>query len=311
MTNADLEVYPYVGSGPYCYANSLAMVLGPAAPPPSIIEVLTGSPFGVHLLSGALPLFDPYGWDDRGIDDAIALLGWTCRRQSADDDEQALAMLRDAVKTSPVLAGPLEMGLLSHLPGMTGPIESDHFVAVLEADDTLIRFHDPHGCPYATLPTREFLAAWRADTIAYATTRYTMRSDFRQVREVTVEAALRAALPGAVAWLRGRDDLAVPPGTIGGAEAVHRLAELVTGGLDSRTRDHLVHFAIRVGARRLADAATALARLGHDRAAAVATRQARLVGSLQYDLVAGHTMPAAETLRRLAPTYEELATALS
>ncbi|GLH96057.1 hypothetical protein [Phytohabitans aurantiacus] len=304
--------YPYIGSGPYCYANSLAMALGPAAPSPSTIEVLTGSPFGFHLYAGVLPLFDPYGWDDRGIDDAIALLGWVCRRQSADDDVQALAMLRDAVKeASPVLAGPLEMGLLRHLPGMTGPIEADHFVAVLEVDDTRIRFHDPHGCPYATLPTREFLTAWRADTIAYAATRYTMRSDFRRVRDVTTEAALHAALPGAVAWLRGRDDLAMPPGTIGGAAAVDRLAGMVAGGLDSRTRDHLAHFAIRVGARRLTDAATALAGLGHGRAAAVATRQARLVGSLQYDVVSGRTSAAAETLRRLAPTYEELATALS
>jgi hypothetical protein len=158
--------------------------------------VLTGSPFGVHLLGGRLPLFDPYGWDDRGIDDAIALLGWTCRRHGADDGEQALAMLAEAVRTGPVLAGPLEMGLLRHVPGMTGPIGSDHYVAVLEADDTLVRFHDPHGCPYATLPTRDFLAAWRADTITfYPAVPYTMRRDFRQVRETTAEAALRAALP--------------------------------------------------------------------------------------------------------------------
>ena len=35
-------MHPYIGSGPYCYANSLAMALGPTAPSPSIIEVLTG-----------------------------------------------------------------------------------------------------------------------------------------------------------------------------------------------------------------------------------------------------------------------------
>lgn len=305
-------MHPYIGSGPYCYANSLAMALGPAAPSPSIIEVLTGSPFGVHLLGGRLPLFDPYGWDDRGIDDAIALLGWTCRRQGADDGEQALAMLQEAVKTGPVLAGPLEMGLLRHVPGMTGPIGSDHFVAVLEADDALVRFHDPYGSPYATLPTQDFLAAWRADAITfYHAEPYTMRGDFQQVREITTEAALRAALPGAVAWLRGRDDLAVPPGTIGGAAAVHRLADLVTDGLDPETHDHLTHFAIRVGARRLTDAATALTSLGHDEATVIATQQARLFGSLQHDLVNGHTESAAQTLQQLAPTYDQLAVALS
>jgi hypothetical protein len=304
-------VHPYIGAGPYCYANSLAMVLGPAAPSPSVIEVLTGSPFGIQLLAGRLPLFDPYGWDpDRGLDDAVALLGWVGQRQGADDDEQALAMLRDALKSGPVLAGPVEMGLLRHQPGMTAPIEADHFVAVLEADNELIRFHDPHGFPYATLPTRDFLAAWRADTIAYRTTSYTLRSDFRRRSDATSEEALRTALPGALAWLRGRDDLAVPPGTIGGAAAAHALADLLESGLDADVHGHLVHFAIKVGARRLTDAATALAGLGRVQAAAVATQQARLVGSLQHDIVNGAVTSAAATLRTLAPTYEELAAAL-
>jgi hypothetical protein len=74
---------------------------------------------------------------------------------------------------------------------------------------------------------------------------------------------------------------------------------------------HLVYFAIKVGARRLTDTATALSGIGHDQAAAVATRQARLVGSLQYDIVTRASESAAETLRRLAPTYDELAAALA
>ncbi|MEV4275100.1 hypothetical protein [Actinoplanes xinjiangensis] len=65
-----------------------------------------------------------------------------------------------------------------------------------------------------------------------------------------------------------------------------------------------------MGARRLADAATALAGIGLDRAAAIATGQARLVGSLQHDLVTGGDEAAAGTLRRLAPAYLESADAL-
>jgi hypothetical protein len=288
------------------------MILAPAGPAPSVIEVLTGSPFGFELLAGRLPLFDPYGWDpDLGLDQAIDLLGWTCQRQGAADEQEALSRLQDALTTGPVLAGPSELGLFRHQPEMTGPIGSDHFVCVLEADDKLIRFHDPQGFPYATLPAADFLAAWRADTVAYKTTPFTMRSDFRRVREVSADEALHAALPGAAAWLRGRDDLPAPPGTIGGAAGVSRFAEMVAADLDPGTYGHLVYFAIKVGARRLADAATALSGLGYDQAAALAAKQSRLVGSLQFDIVTKASEPAAETLRQLAPTYEELATALT
>jgi len=144
------------------------------------------------------------------------LVGWTSHRQGADDEAQALAVLQDAVKTGPVLAGPAEMGLFRHQPEMTGPIGADHFVCVLEADDKLIRFHDPQDSPYATLPAGDFLAAPRADTIAYKAARFTMRSDFLRFRDVTTETALHAALPGAIAWLRGGDDLAVPLGRAAG-----------------------------------------------------------------------------------------------
>ncbi|MFC4066685.1 hypothetical protein [Actinoplanes subglobosus] len=301
-------MHPYIGSGPYCYANSLAMMLGEHAPPPSVVEVLTGSPFGFELLGGRLPLFDPFGWDpDQGLDQAVRLLGWTCRRDGAEDHEEALGRLRAV--GGPVLVGPVEFGLLRHIPGMTGPIRSDHFVVVLEVDGDVVRFHDPHGFAYATLPVQDFLTAWRADTIGYRGRAYTMRSGFVRVEAVTSEDALRAAVPGAVAWLRGRD-LPVPDGTLGGADGLHRLADQIDHGLEAAARDHLIHFAVRVGARRLTDAATALTGIGHGRAAAIATVQARLVGSLQYDLVNGDGKAAAGTLRRLAPTYLELADAL-
>jgi hypothetical protein len=219
-------------------------------------------------------------------------------------------MLREPVKAGPVLAGPVEFGLMRHVPGMTEPIGSDHFVAVLEVAESVVRFHDPGGFPYATLPHADFLAAWRADTIGYRTTAYTMRSGFHRERVVSTAEALRSALPEAAAWLRGRD-LPVPEGTIGGAAGVLRLADQLTNGFEAEIHNHLIFFAIRVGTRRLADAATALASLGLVQAAEVATRQAKLVGSLQLDLVSDNTAAAADTLRRLAPTYDQLAAAIA
>src|SRR5512138_2133752 len=115
-------MHPYIGSGPYCYSNSLAMMLGDHAPSPSVIEVLTGSPFGFEALAGHLPLFDPYGWDpDQGLDTAIDLLGWTCRREGAEDDEEAIAKLRDVLKAGPCLSVRSRWGCCSTIPVPASP----------------------------------------------------------------------------------------------------------------------------------------------------------------------------------------------
>ncbi|MFI9387633.1 hypothetical protein [Kutzneria sp. NPDC052558] len=301
---------PYTGSGPYCYANSLAMMLGETSPPPGVIEALTGSPFGFELIDGTLPLFDPYGWTPEiGLDAAIELLGWTCQRSDGHDPDEALARLTTALAAGPVLAGPLDMGLLLYQPGTPADF-GDHYVVVLGIDDGAVVLHDPHGHPYATLPTDAFLNAWRGAGVPYTEAGYVLRAGFALRYKVSVPAALRRSLPAAAAWLAGRADVAVPPGTLGGAEAVERFAEQVEAGLPDGVRGHLVHFAIPAGARRLADAAACLASLGLDTASAIAIEQARLVGSLQYLVVTDDSKAAAASLRRLAPTYGQLAEVL-
>ncbi|MEU1495784.1 hypothetical protein ABZ456_36800 [Streptomyces sp. NPDC005776] len=302
----------YIGSGPYCYANSLAMVLGASAPSPAVIEVLTGSPFGFELLGGALPLFDPYGWDpDHGLDAAIALLGARCTRTAGGTAEEAGERLREAVARGPVLVGPVDMGLLLQQPGTPTDDGGDHFVAVLEVDGGTVVFHDPHGHPYSTLPVADFAAAWEAKAVGYVDAPYVMRAGFVQERKVSAEEALRASLPAAERWLAGRQDRPVPPGTLGGADGVEALADLVEGGLDAGMRGFLAHFAIRVGARRLSDAAHCLDSLGFPEAGSVAAGQARLVGSLQHPVVTGDDQVAADVLRRLTPAYERLRAALA
>jgi hypothetical protein len=306
----------YIGSGPYCYANSLAMMLGAAAPEPTVIEVLTGSPFGACLLGGVTPFFDPLGWDPGiGLDAAIDLLGWTCRRSAAGSDSDAAARLREASAGHPLLVGPVEFGLLLHHPGSGTAIGSDHYMVVTGVENDgvekdIVRFHDPHGHPYATLPIDDFIAAWRADSIGYATEPFTARAGFQRVRGVDAATALRQGLPMAARWLAGDMDLPVPPGSLGGAAAIERLAELAETGLEPWQHGHLSYFAIRVGAHRLADAATCLASIGETKACDIADDQARLVGALQHPLVADDRTTVAGLLRRLAPTYEQLLASL-
>ncbi|WP_328929618.1 hypothetical protein OG429_36960 [Streptomyces sp. NBC_00190] len=305
-------MFGYVGSGPYCYSNSLAMMLGGESPSPAVIETLTGSPFGAQLIAGSLPLFDPYGWHpEAGLDAAIALLGWDRERSDGGTPAEALERLRDACSRGPVLVGPVDMGLLLYQPGTPNADGGDHYVVVLAADQDGIELHDPHGHPYATLPTQAFLTAWEAKTISYIDAPFVLRTGFVRRRRVTPVDALRQSLPAAEQWLAGRDDLPMPPGSLGGAAAVERLADMVAEGLDPGIRTMLTAFGVRVGARRLSDAALCLDLLGLPQAASIAQHQARILGSLQYPLVQGDDQVATALLRRLAPTYARLHAALS
>lgn len=305
----------FSGSSPYCYSNSLAMVLGADSPAPSAIEVLTGSPFGAQWVEGGLPHFDPLGWDpDLGLDQAVDLLGWTCRRTSGGDAAEAVGRLRHACRSGPVLVGPVDIGLLLHQPWSAGEANgSDHWIVVLDVDDDRVLFHDPDGFPFATLPIGAFAAAWNSELVECADP-FTMRSGFRRVREIDVLGALRSSLSAARRWLAGtgrQDEHRTGHGGLGAGAAVERLAAHMPAGLDDRTRDHLAGFAVRVGTRRLSDASLWLAEIGALGAAEIADLQARLLGSVQYSLVAGETQTAAATLRQLAATYDDLRVAVA
>ncbi|WP_410652544.1 hypothetical protein [Amycolatopsis sp. cmx-4-54] len=302
---------PYRGSGPYCYTHSLAMMLGSGAPGADVLETVTGSPFGMQLIGGSLPFFDAFGWDpDLGIGEALDVLGWRAETASEPDPDVAFARLVESLADGPVLLGPVEMGHLRHQPGMTGPIGADHFLVALDADDESVTAHDPQGYPYARIPRADFAAAWRAETVAYGKP-HTMRTKFVRHTVVGDEAAIVASLPRAIRRLSGENDGGLPPGTLGNGDAALALAVRIGDGCDPELRGLLIHFVVRLGARRTADAAACLRRVGRDEPATVLATQARLIGSLQYDLVVEDDTRAAETLRALAPTYEELRRALT
>lgn len=293
----------YVGSGPYCYANTLSMVVG-AAWRPGLVETLTGSPFGFQLI-GPLPLFDPAGWDpDLGLDQALSLLGWECDREVFDSEAEALDRLAKLSAEGPVFVGPLEMGLLLHQPGSDRPIGADHFVAVLEAGSSGVTMHDPQGHPYAWLPREDFLRSWGSDTIGYGSGRFPLRSGFRRVAERTAQDAVRDLLPLAHQWARGDHGSG-----IGNAAGLRELAGRAEVGLGVPTMPVLQTFSLRLGARRRVDAATELA--AWPAVASCLDEQARTLGRAQLAAVHEDGAALATTFRHVADLHEQLVDALS
>lgn len=293
----------YLGSGPYCYANSVAMAMGAGAPGIGLLETVTGSPFGMQILGDAL-FFDPRGWTPEiGIDEALDALGWTATKTAGAPESAAIARLRAACGRGPVVIGPLEMGHLRHQPGMNGPIGADHYVLVLDVDDEGATVHDPQGYPFARIALPDLLAAWRAESIDYGQP-FTMYTEFVRVREVGEAEAVTACLPAA------HRRLTAEPTEHADAGAALGLARMLDSGCDPGLRGLLTGFSVRAGARRAADAASCLERAGYGEAAAIAGEQARLIGSLQRALVVGEDAAAAAALRRLAPTYSRLGSAI-
>jgi hypothetical protein len=297
------RVHAYVGSGPYCYSNTLSMVVGEGWRP-GLVETLTGSPFGFQMV-GPLPLFDPAGWDpDTGLDQALDLLGWGSDRETLASADEALARLSTLCTQGPVFVGPMEMGLLRHQPGSDRPIGADHFVAVLDAGPEGVTMHDPQGHPYAWLPRADFVAAWGSDTLGYGSGRFPLRTNFRRVAARTPQDAVRDLLPLAHRWAHG--DPASGTGTVA---ALRDLASRAEAGLGAPALPVLQHFSLRLGARRRVDAALELA--DWPRLAGILDRQARALGRAQLAAVGGAGTTLATTFRRMADLQEELAHALA
>lgn len=292
----------YLGSGPYCYSNSLAMMLGEEAPSAAVVETATESAFGMQLVEG-LPYFDPHGWTpELGLEAAMTHLGWSAELSYGGDPAAAVARIRSSLADGPVLVGPVDMGYLRHLPGTTQPVGADHYLVVLAVDEDGVVAHDPEGYPFSHIPLSDFLEAWEGIGLDYGHP-YSLRTGFTRRARPSETETLSAAIRASVRWLG-----AAPPAGEGLAngEAALALASLVEAGPDAAMREHLIQFAIRLGARRLADAATCLVRIGLHDAADVAWEQARLVGGLQHAVVTGRFDVAGRSLRTLAPMYEEL-----
>lgn len=286
----------FIGETHGCYSDALAMALGPASPSASVLEVLTGSAFGMSAHADGRAFFAPSDWTPKtGIDAALAALGWECDYIGGDRDA-AIEAMRQATTDRPILAGPFEMGLLPHHVGLGRPINVDHYLTILGLTDDLVLLHDPRGFPYTTVPTEPLFTAWQTRTLSYRIEAYSLRANFRRVREVDVDTALRNLLPAALRHLEASDS----------AAAAEQTADLFESGINTPQYFHFAMFMICVGARRYSDAALLLGSLGYTDIAATLDYQARLIGSMQYPMVCGDGAAAAAVMRKLAPTFGQL-----
>lgn len=135
---------------------------------------------------------------------------------------------------------------------------------------------------YAALPTEDFMKAWGSDTIGYGEGRlFPLRTGFTD--PIGAPDAWAAALvPFALNWAEGNQ--AVPGFLAGNVEGLNELGDQATDGtISDVTIAVLRDFAIRLGARRRADAACFHSNFPE--LSNLLSRQAAVIGSAQVSVI--------------------------
>jgi hypothetical protein len=279
-------------------------------PPVSLVECMTGMPFGACFLKHEAPLFfpSPASLDPQsGLTRALTILGWTCTVWQGDEAAMALAALQDALSVGPVLLGPLDMGFLPYDPNHAHERGGDHFIVVLKREADRVQAHDPQFYPFAVLPVADRMRAWDASDLGYATCAYTLRGGFREQRHVSHEHMLNDTLKAAQELSR-----TTPTGPVayGGAAAFALAAEEVHKHPAGAFIALLTHFALPLGARRCLDAAGFLTVVGKTTAARLMGDKAEAFGQAQYYAVQKDWQRTGELLEHLAEVEAKIAQSL-
>lgn len=309
----------YTGNSNYCYSNSLHMsLLGAGAqhvPDTGFLECLTTMPFGnmyLDLGSGPLVFFSPSLRNpDEGLTLALEAFGWTCRLQRGGEAPEALEHLRQSAARGPALVGPVDLGYLSYNPIHKFLAGADHFVVVLALQDDHVLLHDPNGYPCVALSLPEFLQAWKAERIDYSEAPYTMRADFRQVRQVNRAEMIAHTLPIIRENVQDHEEhIPDGPTIYGGMQVFARLAHDLRKPIPARLANHLYRFALPLATRRTLDAATFMQEAGKPEAATYLQEQARLFGLAQYRAVQKKWTRVASLIEQLGELESKFIAAL-
>jgi hypothetical protein len=291
----------YHGSVPYCYANSVAMLLSAHGERvyPGLVEVLTGVGLGaVQAPDGRTYLSTTPQQVPAGVDKALELLGFEAATAAGPEDADVLELLGADLATGPVVLGPLDMGHLTYIPWHRALAGSDHYVVAEAVDGDLARLQDPAGFPATALGRDDLARAWRAERIGAPGGPFRRWLRPRRVARPTGRQLYDDAMAFFGAAYRDR-----PPG--GGV--IRALAKhLRPGQVAEGERGFLTAFTFPLGARRALDYAAFFAGGGDARLAAAKQGQARLLGECLLAANRDDWSGVADALDRLADLEEEL-----
>ena len=292
----------YFGDVSLCYTNSLAMALDSFGfdARPEHLEALMVMGNGATIVEDdprhPIVFFDN-GMPDASISNCLRILGFAWEEFFVEEPVADLAEVRDRLtcmlEKGPVVAGPLDMGLLTYNPNYQGLGGVDHFVCVLGLDGGRLHLHDPAGFPCMSMDFDDFAKAWEARTISYRRGSFSMWGGFTRVTEPEGEEVYRE-----VSAIMRRHYEAGEAGVIRSyAEAIRR------NGMSSQQKGIHQYFSFRLAAARSLYAARFLADHDPERAE-LKGRIASLFGQAHLHNLTEDNLALADTLGRIAELDE-------
>ena len=288
----------YFGDVSLCYTNSLAMALDSFGfdVRPERLEALMVMGNGASIMKDdphhPIVFFDN-GMPDASISNCLRMLGFTWEDFFVEEPVADLAEVRDRLtrmlEKGPVVAGPLDMGLLTYNPNYQGLGGVDHFVCVLGLDGGRVHLHDPAGFPYMSMDFDDFAKAWEARAISYRRGSFSMWGGFTRVREPEGEEVYREVS----SIMRKRYEA-------GEAGVIRSYAEAIRhNGMSPQQKGIHQYFSFRLAAARSLYAARFLADHDPERAQ-IKERIASLFGQAHLHNLTEDNLALADTLGRIA-----------
>jgi len=309
-------MFPYVGNGAYCYANSISMLLAAHGETisPSLIEPLTGVGLGALWDENATELFfsNLATPPDIGLSQALNLLGFDfIERVSENPTSPPWETLRADLQKSPAILGPVDMGFLRYNSLSKYVQGADHYILVYKLDEKEAFLHDPDGFPHVSLPLNFLEQAWKADAIGYRRGSYRYWTGILRREQPTPDEIFARAIQAFRSSYHESAAISAQTGLLCNETAILACTErLRPGKVPGPLKSILKLFALKLGARRALDFATFFDLRSPD-LAQLKRQQAQLFGQSHTLAVAERWTALSKNLQTLAELEKEFRTALT
>lgn len=305
----------YLGNGAYCYANSASMLLSTIGEDvePGFFEVMTGFALGAFLSESNRIFFDSCSSSpDEGVNRAFDILGFHVQEKVKQDGAlMPLDELREDLAVSPIMLGPLDMGHLTYNPNYRYVGGSDHYVLALDINVQEIMLHDPAGYPYVWLPLEQLDLAWKAERIKCSQGSYRYWLSPERIESPSVELVYERSLRLFQSRYKQQAIYGTDSNYVVGTNAILAKAEHIrSGNLVHGEIEHLIHFALPLGAKRAMDFSRFFAG-SHTQLAHLKELQARLFGKCQSAAMLQEWCVLADTLEQLSEVEGEFEAAVT